>query len=169
MAEAIATGAARAIASKAATRRTAGKAAGMGFEQVLNRAAQAKRPIARPRGALVQAAQRAAAPVKTATLPDATQAALAEAMKRENVPDSWKSSLTFLVQQESEGKVDARNPVHSARGLFQLTRANYHLNPRGEASFGNGVEEAQGGIRYVRQRYGDADRAVEHWRAKRWY
>ena len=47
----------------------------------------------------------------------------------------------------SSGQIDARNPIHSARGLFQLTRVTYHLNPDGEASFGNGVEEAQGGIR----------------------
>jgi SLT domain-containing protein len=62
--------------------------------------------------------------------------------------------------QESAGKVDATNPVHSARGLFQLTRANYHLKPNGERSFGNAVEEAPGGIRYIQQRYGAADNAV---------
>jgi len=42
----------------------------------------------------------------------------------------------------SSGQIDARNPIHSARGLFQLTRVNYYLNLNGEASFGNGVEEA---------------------------
>jgi SLT domain-containing protein len=71
--------------------------------------------------------------------------------------------------QESAGQVDVRNPVHSARGLYQLTRANYHLNPNGERSFGNAVEEAQGGIRYIQQRYGTADNAVAFWRQHRWY
>lgn len=73
------------------------------------------------------------------------------------------------MHKESRGQIDARNPVHSARGLFQLTRVNYHLNPNGERSFGNGVEEAQGGIRYIKQRYGDVDRAVAHWHRKGWY
>jgi SLT domain-containing protein len=71
--------------------------------------------------------------------------------------------------QESAGTVDARNPVHSARGLFQLTAANYHLNPNGARSFGNAVEEAQGGIRYIEQRYGSADNAVAFWRQHHWY
>ena len=66
------------------------------------------------------------------------------------------------------GVVVSRNPVHSARGLFQLTRVNYHLNPNGEASFGNGVEEAQGGIRYIKQRYGSADKAVAQWHQRGW-
>jgi hypothetical protein len=49
--------------------------------------------------------------------------------------------------------VDARNPVHSARGLFQFTAASYHLNPNGVWSFGNAIEEAQGCIRYIQQRH----------------
>jgi len=49
--------------------------------------------------------------------------------------------------RESGGRVHAKDLVHSARGLFQLTAANYHLNPHGAASFGNAVEEARGGIR----------------------
>ena len=61
------------------------------------------------------------------------------------------------------------NPVHSARGLYQLTAANYHYNPNGAASFGNAVEEAQGGIRYIRARYGTADKAVAFWKQHHWY
>jgi SLT domain-containing protein len=71
--------------------------------------------------------------------------------------------------QESSGQVNAHNPFHSARGLFQLTAANYHYNPHGAASFGNGVEEAQGGIRYIRARYGTIDNAVAFWNSHRWY
>ncbi len=36
-------------------------------------------------------------------------------------------------------------------------------------SFGNAVEEAQGGIRYIQQRYGTADNAVAFWRQHHWY
>jgi SLT domain-containing protein len=96
-------------------------------------------------------------------------AALGQAMNIEGVPQSWQPALRFIMAQESAGKVDARNPVHSARGLFQLTAANYHLNPNGVLSFGNAVEEAQGGIRYIRQRYGTADNAVAFRQQHRWY
>ena len=105
----------------------------------------------------------------TRTLPAAADAALTQAMALENVPASWKSGLSFIMAHESSGRVDARNPVHSARGLYQLTRANWHLNPHGAASFGNAVEEAQGGIRYIRARYGSADNAVAFWQAHHWY
>ena len=110
------------------------------------------------------------APVRTPRpMPEAAEAALATAMRREGVPDTWREGLRFIMEKEAGGRIDVRNPVHSARGLFQLTRANYHLNPNGAASFGNGVEEAQGGIRYIKQRYGSVTRAVDHWQKHRWY
>jgi transglycosylase-like protein with SLT domain len=102
-------------------------------------------------------------------LPAQSDAALSQAMSAEGVPQSWQSGLRFIMAQESGGQVNAKNPVHSARGLFQLTAANYHLNPNGAGSFGNAVEEAQGGIRYIQQRYGSADNAVAFWRQHHWY
>ena len=70
---------------------------------------------------------------RVSSVPASTDAALGLAMNREGVPQSWQPALRF----------------HSARGLFQLTAANYHLNPNSARSYGNAVEEAQGGIRYV--------------------
>jgi SLT domain-containing protein len=105
----------------------------------------------------------------TATPPGVSINALSQAMALEGVPASWQSGLSYIMAQESGGKVDAQSPVHSARGLYQLTAANYHYNPQGTASFGNAVEEAQGGIRYIRARYGTADNAVAFWNQHRWY
>ena len=90
-------------------------------------------------------------------------------MALEGTPGSWQSALRFIMAQESGGQVDAKSPIHSARGLYQLTAANYHFNPRGAASFGNAVEEVQGGIRYIRQRYGTADNAAAFWQSHHWY
>jgi hypothetical protein len=95
--------------------------------------------------------------------------ALADAMMLEKVPPSWNDSLRFMMGKESGGRIGIQNPGSSARGLFQLTAANHHLNPNGAASFGNGVEQAQGGIRYIKQRYGTADQAMEHWLQYQWY
>jgi hypothetical protein len=107
---------------------------------------------------------------KSASLiPADSDAALNQAMALEGVPQTWQSSLRFIMAQESGGQVNAKNPVHSARGLFQLTAAHYHLNPSGAQSFGNAVEEAQGGIRYIQQRYGTADNAAAFWRQHHWY
>jgi hypothetical protein len=156
--------------------------AGPAFQQVLAAAmAQSRSPAsgsATVGGVLIQAAAfhvplvapRAAKSEQSASvIPAHSGAALQQAMRLEGVPDSWQPSLRFIMAQESSGKVDARNPVHSARGLFQLTAANYHLNPNGARSFGNAVEEAQGGIRYIQPRYGTADNAVAFWHQHRWY
>jgi len=122
------------------------------------------------RSGIHKAVVRVPAPLQ-ATSPGAptADAALTKAMALENVPPSWKDGLQFIMHKESGGRVGIQNPVHSARGLFQLTSANYHLNPNGAASFGNAVEEAQGGIRYIKQRYGSVDNAVAHWQQHRWY
>jgi hypothetical protein len=71
--------------------------------------------------------------------------------------------------QESAGVVDARNGTSTARGLFQLLRAQYSLNPRGEASFGNAKEECQGGIHYIYGRYHSAHMARAFWQQHHWY
>lgn len=102
-------------------------------------------------------------------IPANIREALKEAMKKEGVPDSQYDSFAWIMAQESGGHVGSKNSHSSARGLYQLTRANYHLNPNGENSFGNPIEEAQGGIRYIKKRYGSPDKAVEFWKAHKWY
>ena len=97
------------------------------------------------------------------------KAALQTAMGKEGVPASWESGLQFIMQRESGGQTGVANKTDSARGLFQLTRASYHHNPNGAASFGNPVEEAQGGIRYIQERYQSADNAVAFWQRHGWY
>jgi hypothetical protein len=141
-----------------------------GFHHVLA-AALGRARVPRTAALYVPFAVPHAAPAEkpASILPAQSDAALQRAMTIEGVPQSWRPGLQFIMAQESAGQVDVRNPVHSARGLYQLTRANYHLNPNGERSFGNAVEEAQGGIRYIQQRYGTADNAVAFWRQHRWY
>jgi hypothetical protein len=142
------------------------------FQQALLRALQGKTATGRFQGAIHRAVARVPtlAPAKPAATPPTTSIdALSQAMTLEGVPASWQPGLTFIMAHESGGRVGVHSPIHSARGLYQLTAANYHYNPRGAASFGNAVEEAQGGIRYIRARYGTADNAVTFWRQHQWY
>ena len=104
-----------------------------------------------------------------ASLPAAVTGAVQTAIAKEGVPASWEGPLQFIIGQESNGQVGVSNHSDSARGLFQLTRASYHLNPRGAQSFGDPVEEAQGGIRYIQQRYQTADNAAQFWERHGWY
>lgn len=102
-------------------------------------------------------------------VPESSKTALREAMRLEKVPTAQFQDLLWIMAQESSGKVDARNSHSTARGLFQLLRNNYELNPNGADSFGNDVEECQGGIRYIRQRYHRAAKARKFWKRHHWY
>jgi hypothetical protein len=158
--------------------RVGGRRAGPAFHDVLAAAMAGARASGTAVGAGVQTAafqvpltvpHSASSEKPGSPISAQSDAALTQAMSLEGVPASWQSGLRFIMAQESGGQVNVQNPVHSARGLFQLTAANYHLNPNGAASFGNAVEEAQGGIRYIQQRYGSADNAVAFWRQHHWY
>jgi len=95
--------------------------------------------------------------------------ALKKAITLEHIPESEFSDLAWIMAQESGGVVDAKNPHSTARGLFQLLKAQYDLNPNGVKSFGNAVEECQGGIRYIVHRYKTAAQAREFWEKHHWY
>jgi SLT domain-containing protein len=104
-----------------------------------------------------------------ATMPPASMQALKQAMLVEHVPVGQFDDLAWLMAQESGGVVGISNSHSSARGLYQLLKAQYELNPKGEKSFGNAVEECQGGIRYILHRYKTASHAREFWEKHHWY
>lgn len=105
-----------------------------------------------------------------AVVPAAIQAALKQAMVAEGVPATEFDDLLWIMAQESGGKIGIANQQgSSARGLFQLLKAQYSLYPRGGASLGNAVEECQGGIRYIVGRYRTAAAARAFWEKHRWY
>ncbi|MFX1762656.1 hypothetical protein PWP93_08700 [Paraburkholderia sp. A1RI-2L] len=106
-------------------------------------------------------------PVSIVPLP--VQSALRDGMRAENIAPTDFNDLLWIMAQESAGVVNARNGASTARGLFQLLRAQYGLNPRGEASFGNAQEECQGGIRYIYGRYHSARAAKAFWKNHHWY
>ena len=102
-------------------------------------------------------------------VPSTSKAALRKAMELENIPVRQYQDLLWIMAQESSGRVDARNSHSTARGLYQLLRNNYDLNPQGVKSFGNDVEECQGGIRYIVKRYRTAGAARQFWQQHHWY
>jgi SLT domain-containing protein len=104
-----------------------------------------------------------------ALVPTEVQNALRRAMQLEDVAMSHFDDLLWIIAQESGGEVGVRNKCSTARGLFQLLRAQYFLNPNGEKSFGNATEECQGGIRYIIDRYQSTAEAKAFWLQHRWY
>lgn len=95
--------------------------------------------------------------------------ALRDAMRLERISYLEYDDFLWIIAQESGGIIGARNGKSTARGLFQLLRAQYGLNPNGDKSFGNAVEECQGGIHYVVGRYHSAAAAKRFWQQHHWY
>lgn len=104
-----------------------------------------------------------------AIVPVTSQTALRSAMEIEKIPPGQYADLLWIMAQESSGKVNVSNSESTARGLFQLLKAQYSLNPNGVYSFGNAVEECQGGIRYIMGRYHTAEKAKAFWLKHHWY
>ena len=103
------------------------------------------------------------------SIPAKSLQALKQAMVLEHVPEDQFLALAWIMAQESGGIIDTKNPHSTARGLYQLLKAQYELNPNGQKSFGNAIEECQGGIRYIVHRYKTADHAREFWEKHHWY
>ena len=102
-------------------------------------------------------------------IPPTVLEALHTALAMEGEPDNWFNDMAWIMAQESSGRVGIHNPTSTARGLYQLTRVNYHLMPHAASSFGNAIDECRGGIRYVRQRYHTATHARQWWEQHHWY
>ncbi len=96
-------------------------------------------------------------------LPEDIQKALHTAMDLEHVPDTWYDDLAWICANESTGHTGVKNTKSTASGLFQLTSPNWGLMPSGKDSLGNAVDEARGGIRYIKGRYGSAAKAKAFW------
>lgn len=105
----------------------------------------------------------------TKNISPVVRTALREAMRLERISSTEYDDFLWLIAQESSGIVGIRNSKSTARGLFQLLRPQYSLNPNGERSFGVAIEECQGGIRYVVGRYRSAAAAKQFWLQHHWY
>jgi hypothetical protein len=117
----------------------------------------------------IKQAQRGWVPISVDQVPLYVQTALRQAMQKEGISLTDFNDLLWILAQESSGRVGVSNSSSSARGLFQLLRAQYDLYPNGERSLGNAVEECQGGIRYIYGRYRTARAAREFWEHHHWY
>ena len=108
------------------------------------------------------------AAVDPTAVPTTSRNALRKAMAIEGVPLTQFNDLLWIMAQESGGTVGMRNGKLATRGVYQLLPSQCELNPNGEKSFGNAVEECQGGIRYILGRYHTAASARLVWEANHW-
>lgn len=138
------------------------------FEEAAPQAqAQARAPIVAP--AHVGAAPRAA-PVGRNNA--ATNEILSRAARAAGVPESWANSpaLARLIQKESGGRVDAKNPNSTAFGMFQFLKGTWkEYLPEVPYGSKDAHWQAVGGLRYIQQRYGTPERALAFHHKNNWY
>ena len=82
---------------------------------------------------------------------------------------SLSSSERYIIQHESGGSTTAKNPSSSAFGLGQLLIANRRHYLGANANTTDPQLQLQAFRGYVRDRYGNANRAEAFWKAHHWY
>lgn len=102
--------------------------------------------------------------------PESFKADLTEAIEKTGVPASWIQPMSQLIANESSWNPTAKNPNSTAHGYAQFlnqTRQDY------EARYGipytTPVNQLILGIRYIQDRYGNAQNAVDFWNENHWY
>jgi hypothetical protein len=75
----------------------------------------------------------------------------------------------WIMQRESGGRTNARNPTSSAFGAFQMLRATRQQYMGGNANSTDLGAQYQGATKYVTQRYGGWTGARHFWQGHHWY
>lgn len=76
-------------------------------------------------------------------------------------------ALSTLIAHESSWNPGAQNPISTAFGLFQLLDGTWPGT--GIAKSDNPALQAEAGLRYIQQRYGDPANAWRFWESHHWY
>lgn len=95
--------------------------------------------------------------------------AINRALRDLGLPSSWLQPTLELVARESSFNPSAKNPKSSAAGLFQFldgTRKNYGGN---SVDWSDPYQQSLKGLQYIKDRYGNPVKALEHWDKKKWY
>lgn len=79
------------------------------------------------------------------------------------------SSERFIIQNESGGETTAKNPHSTAFGLGQLILANRRHYLGADANTTDPGLQLKAFRGYVKDRYGNADRAAAFWKKNHWY
>jgi hypothetical protein len=75
----------------------------------------------------------------------------------------------YIIQHESGGSTTAKNPTSTAFGLGQLLIANRRHYLGANANTTDPGLQLQAFRGYVKDRYGNANRAEAFWKAHHWY
>jgi TP901 family phage tail tape measure protein len=93
------------------------------------------------------------------------------AIKYTGVSSDWLDPLKWIVSHESGGDPTAKNPKSTAAGLFQMIDTTWAASRDKNLpnDIFNPIINAIAGIRYIKDRYGNPDKAVEFWKEHNHY
>lgn len=96
-------------------------------------------------------------------------AAVSNAINTLKLPEEWIEPTLELVARESSFNPSAKNPKSTARGLFQFlegTRKNYGGD---KVDWDDPYQQALAGLKYIKDRYGTPEKALQFWDKNKWY
>lgn len=94
---------------------------------------------------------------------------ISQALKTTGAPDGWLAPLLELGARESSLNPQAKNPKSTASGMWQFldgTRKNYGGS---NVDWSDPYQQTVAAIKYVKDRYGTPEKALQHWDEKKWY
>lgn len=95
---------------------------------------------------------------------------LNKAIPAAGVSSSWASALTELFARESGLNPSAKNGSSSAYGYAQFIKSTREAYEKKYGiKYDTPVNQLILGIRYVKDRYGTPEKALQHWDTKGWY
>ena len=83
--------------------------------------------------------------------------------------NSLSPAERYIIQHESGGSTTAKNKTSTAFGLGQLLIANRRHYMGANANSTDPTLQLQAFRHYVKDRYGNADRAEAFWKSHHWY
>lgn len=95
--------------------------------------------------------------------------AVSKAIADLKLPQEWLAPALELVARESSFNPGAKNPKSTAQGLFQFldgTRANYGGS---KVDWSDPYQQAYAGLKYIKDRYGTPEKALQFWDKNNWY
>ncbi|WP_058301689.1 aggregation-promoting factor C-terminal-like domain-containing protein [Gorillibacterium timonense] len=74
-----------------------------------------------------------------------------------------------LVARESSFNASAKNPKSSARGLFQFLDSTRQTYGGSTVNWNDPYQQTLAGLRYIKDRYGTPEKALQFWDKNNWY
>lgn len=95
--------------------------------------------------------------------------AVKRAVQDLGLPASWVQPTLELVARESSFDPAAKNPKSTAAGLFQFLDGTRQMYGGSKYDWSDPYNQAVFGLKYIKDRYGTPEKALQYWDKNKTY